>query len=118
MGLTAGTLVGVCEFPFLLTGTAVTLSGAEAVQERPVLSRESKTWLSDCGVIREVGIDHRGRLAGFSPLTVDCRRSRSNWSDSPSSSSSISRLCCYRFSLVFACATGDVHIVEPAESII
>jgi len=32
------------------------LSGAEAVQERPLLSRESKTWLSDCGVVHEVGI--------------------------------------------------------------
>jgi len=29
LGLTAGTLVGVYEFPFLLAGTAVTLSGAE-----------------------------------------------------------------------------------------
>jgi len=38
LGLTAGTLVGVYEFPFLLTGTAVTLSGAEVVQERPLLS--------------------------------------------------------------------------------
>jgi len=71
LGVTAGTLVGVCEFPFLLTGIAVTLSGVEAVQEGPLLSRESKTRLSDCGVIHEVGIDHRGRVPGFSPLTVD-----------------------------------------------
>jgi len=35
------------------------------------LPRESNTRLSDCGVIYEVGIDHRGRLPGFSPLTVD-----------------------------------------------
>jgi len=40
----------------------VTLSGAEAVQERPLLSRESKTRLSDCGVVHEVGIDHRGSV--------------------------------------------------------
>ena len=33
----------------------MTLSGA--VQERPLLSRESKTRLSDCGVVHEVGID-------------------------------------------------------------
>jgi len=69
--LTAGTLVRVYEFPFLLTGTAVTLSSAEAVQEKPLLSRESKTRLSDYGVVHEVGIDHRSRLPGFSPLTVD-----------------------------------------------
>ena len=49
----------------------MTLSGAKTVQERPLLSRESKAWLSDCGVIHEVCIDHRGRLSGFSPLTVD-----------------------------------------------
>jgi len=55
VGLTAGTQVGICELPSLLTGTAVTLSGAEAVQERPLLSRESKIWLSNCGVVHEVG---------------------------------------------------------------
>ena len=37
-------------FPFLLTGTVVTLSGGKTVQERPLLSRESKARLSDCGV--------------------------------------------------------------------
>ena len=46
------------EFPFLPTSTAVTLSGAEAVQERPLLLRESKIRLSDCGVVPKVGIDH------------------------------------------------------------
>jgi len=51
LGLTAGTLIGVWKFQFLLTGTAVTLSGAELVQERPLLSRESKARLSDCGVV-------------------------------------------------------------------
>jgi len=71
LGLTTGTLVGVYEFPFLSTSTAVTLSGEEAVQERSLLSRERKTRLSDCGVVHEVGIDHRGRLPGFSPLSVD-----------------------------------------------
>ena len=49
----------------------MTLSGAETVQERPLLSRKSKARLSDCGVIHEVCIDHRGRLPGFSTLTVD-----------------------------------------------
>ena len=49
----------------------MTLSGAETVQERPMLSRESKARLSDCGLVHEVCIDYRGRLPGFSPLTVD-----------------------------------------------
>jgi len=49
----------------------VTLSGAETVQERPLLSRKSKAQLSGCGVVHEVCIDHRGQLPRFSPLTVD-----------------------------------------------
>ena len=49
----------------------MTLSGVETVQERPLLSRKSKARLSDCGVVHKVCIDHRGRLPGFSPLTVD-----------------------------------------------
>ena len=49
----------------------MTLSGAETVQERSLLSRKSKARLSDCGVVNEVCIDHRGRLPGFFPLTVD-----------------------------------------------
>ena len=39
--------------------------------QRPLLSRESKTRLSDSVVVHEVCIDRRGRLPGFSPLTVD-----------------------------------------------
>ena len=35
----------------------MTLSGAETVQERPLLSRKSKARLSDCGVVHEVCID-------------------------------------------------------------
>ena len=71
LGLPAGTLIGVWKFPFLLTSTAVTLSGAETVQERPLLSRKRKARLSDCGVVHEVCIDHRGQLPGFSQMTVD-----------------------------------------------
>ena len=52
----------------------MTLSSAETVQERPLLSRKSKARLSDCGVVHEVCIVHRGRLPGFSPLTVDVNR--------------------------------------------
>jgi len=53
---------GVWKFPFLLTGTAVTVSGAKMVQERALLLRESKARLSDCAVVHKVCIDHRGQL--------------------------------------------------------
>ena len=86
LGRTAGTLIGVWKFPFLLTGTAVTLSGAETVQERPLLLRKSKARLSDCGVVHDVCIDHRGRLPGFCPLTVDV-----NWFRLPVSGDSLSK---------------------------
>ena len=46
----------------------MTLSSVETV---PLLSRKSKARLSDCGVVHEVCIDHRGRFPGFSPLSVD-----------------------------------------------
>ena len=52
----------------------MSLSGAEMVQGRPLLSRKSTAQLSDCGVVHEVCIDHRGRLPGFSPLTVDAEK--------------------------------------------
>ena len=71
LGPTAGTPTGVRKPPFPPTGTAATPSGAETAQERPLPSRRSKARLSDCGVVHEVCIDHRGRLPGFSPLTVD-----------------------------------------------
>ena len=57
----------------------MTLSGAETVQERPLLSRESKAWLLDCGIVHEVCIDHRGRLPGFCPLTVDVAVKDREW---------------------------------------
>ena len=38
----------------------MTLSGAETVQERPLLSRKSKARLSDCGVVHEVASDTYG----------------------------------------------------------
>jgi len=45
-----GTQVRVDLSPYLPAGTAVTLLSAEAIQERPLSSREVKTWLSDCWV--------------------------------------------------------------------
>ena len=45
--------------------------GAETVQERPLLSCKGETRLPDCGVVHQVGIDHRSRLSGFPPLTFD-----------------------------------------------
>ena len=55
--------------PCLSTGTAMPLIGAETVQERPLLSWKGETRLPDCGVVHQVGIDHRSRLPGFRPLT-------------------------------------------------
>ena len=55
----------------LSTGTAMPLTGAETVQERPLLSWEDETKFPDGGVIHRVGIDHRSRLPGFPPLTFD-----------------------------------------------
>jgi len=40
------------------------LHSAESIQERPLSSREVKTWLSDCGVSRY----HRSRIPVFPPL--------------------------------------------------
>ena len=39
----------VCKAPSLSTGPAVPLTGAETVQERPLLSWEGETRLPDCG---------------------------------------------------------------------
>jgi len=49
----------------------MSLTGAETVQERPLLLWEGETRLPDCGVVHQVGTDHRRRLAGFPPLTFD-----------------------------------------------
>jgi len=71
LGLTTGAQISVCKAPSLSTGPAVPLTSTETVQERPLLLWEGETRLSDCGVIHQVGIDHRSRL----PLTVDVGRS-------------------------------------------
>ena len=39
-----------CKSPFPSAGTAVSLFRAKTVQQRPLLPREVKTWLPDCGV--------------------------------------------------------------------
>ena len=71
LGLTTGAQISVCKTPCLSTGSAMPLTGAETVQERPLLSWEGETRLLDCGVVHQVGIDHRSRLPGFSSLTFD-----------------------------------------------
>jgi len=38
LGLTTGAQISVCKTPCLSTGSAITLTGAEMVQERPLLS--------------------------------------------------------------------------------
>ena len=68
LGLTTGAQISVCKIPCLSTGTAMPLAGAETVQERPLLLWKG---MPDCGVVHQVGIDHRSRLPGFPPLTFD-----------------------------------------------
>jgi len=48
--LSTGTQVRVELSPSLPAGTSMTMRSAETIQERPLPSREVKTWLSDCGV--------------------------------------------------------------------
>jgi len=45
LGLTTGAQISVCKTPSLSTGTAMPLTGAEMVQERPLLSWKSETRL-------------------------------------------------------------------------
>jgi len=40
----------ICKSPFPSAGTAVSLFRAKTVQQRPLLPREVKTRLPDCGV--------------------------------------------------------------------
>jgi len=60
--LSTGTQVRVDLSPSLPTGTTMTARSAEAIQERPLSSREVKTWLLDRGDSHYVGVDHRGRI--------------------------------------------------------
>ena len=74
LGLTTGAQISVCKPPSLSTDSAVPLTGAEMVQERPLLSWESETRLPDCGVVHQVRaltVDHKSRLSGSPPLTFD-----------------------------------------------
>jgi len=50
LGLTTRTQISVCKSLFPSAGTAVSLFRAKTVQQRPLLPREVKTWLPDCGV--------------------------------------------------------------------
>jgi len=42
--------ISVCKSPFPSAGTAVSLFRAKTVQQKPLLPREVKTLLPDCGV--------------------------------------------------------------------
>jgi len=45
-----GLQISVCKSPFPSAGTAVSLFRAKTVQQRPLLPKEIKTRLPDCGV--------------------------------------------------------------------
>jgi len=50
LGLATRTQISVCKSPFPSAGTAVSLSRAKMVQQRPLLPREVEAQLPDCGV--------------------------------------------------------------------
>jgi len=60
--LSTGTQVGVSLSPSLLAGTAMTLCSVQVIHERTLSSREVKTWLSDCGVDHDMGVNHKGSI--------------------------------------------------------
>ena len=71
LGLTTEAQISVCKMPWLYIGSAMPLTSAETVQERPLLSWKGETRLPDCGVVHQVDINHRSQLPGFLPLTSD-----------------------------------------------
>jgi len=50
LGLAARTQISVCKSPFPSAGATMSLFRAKTVQQRPLLPREVKTRLPDCGV--------------------------------------------------------------------
>ena len=58
-----------CKSPFPSTDTVVSLFRAKTVQQRPLLPREVKTRLPDCGVAHQVRVDHLSRLPVTPPST-------------------------------------------------
>jgi len=69
LDLTTGAEISVCKAPKSFYRTRSALDGTETVQKRPLLSWEGETRLLDCGVVHQVGIDHRSQLPEFPPLT-------------------------------------------------
>jgi len=70
---TRAQVLRVCwSLPSLSTGATMSrLCSMETIQQRPLLSRKVKAWLSDCGVIHSVDIDHQSRHPAFPPRTSD-----------------------------------------------
>ena len=83
LGLASRTQISDCKSPFPSTSTAVSLFHAKTVQQRPLLPREVKTRLPDCGVTHYVRIDHLSRLPVMRPSKVNSvdikSRCRHNW---------------------------------------
>ena len=69
--LATRTQISVCKSPFPSAGTAVSLFRAKTVQYRPLLPREVKTQLPDCGVAHKVRIAHLIRLPVMHPSNFD-----------------------------------------------
>ena len=76
----ARTQISVCKLPFPSTGTAMSLFRAKTIQQRPLLSKEVKTRLPDCGVAHQVRVDHLSRLPVTPPSTFDVSQLKSNHS--------------------------------------
>ena len=54
MMMTTRAQISVCKAASLSTGSAVPLTDAKTIQERPLLSWEGETRLPDCGVVHQV----------------------------------------------------------------
>ena len=93
------TQISVCKSQFPSAGTAVSLFRAKMVQQRPLLPREVKTLLPDCGVAHYVSIDHQLCLHRLL-MSTGCKSSHSGFLDvscsngGPKISGSIGQLSC------------------------
>ena len=84
LGLATRTQISVCKSPFSLLFATVSLFRAKMVQQRPLLLREVKTRLLDCGVTHQVRIDHLSRLPVMPPsslISTGCMSSHSGLLD-------------------------------------
>ena len=63
--------ISVCKSAFPSAGNAVSLYRVKTLQQRPLLLREVKTQLPDCGVAHQARDDHLSRLSVMPPSTTD-----------------------------------------------